>query len=75
MKRHVILFLDDILSMIEVVEATLTNKTRRDFESDFMLQLGIQRAIEIISEASRHIPVFMTDEAPQIPWNGEYPAS
>jgi uncharacterized protein with HEPN domain len=54
--------------LIDVVETALVDKSRSDFDRDVMVQLGIQRAIEIISEASRHIPVALTEQAPDIPW-------
>lgn len=68
MGRDVTLIIDDILGMVEVVETALVGKTRTDFDNDFMLQLGIQRAIEIISEASRHLPAPLTGQMTQIPW-------
>jgi uncharacterized protein with HEPN domain len=54
--------------MIALVEQTLTGKAREDFASDHILRLAIQRAIEIVSEASRHIPDDLLDDAPEIPW-------
>ncbi|WP_353505654.1 HepT-like ribonuclease domain-containing protein [Rhizobium sp. RM] len=44
----------------EILEATediqTTRKTLADFERDWLLKLAVQRALEIVSEASRHIP-------------------
>lgn len=68
MARDLQLFLDDILGMIAGIDAALANKSRHDFDSDLMLHLGIQRAIEIISEASKHIPEHLLETAPGIPW-------
>ena len=33
-----------------------------------MLKLMVERCLEIISEASRHIPTEMKDKAPEINW-------
>jgi uncharacterized protein with HEPN domain len=68
MARDLQLFLDDILATIAVVETALAGKSRHDFDSDVILHLGIQRAIEIISEASKHIPEHLLEKAPEIPW-------
>jgi uncharacterized protein with HEPN domain len=38
------------------------------FKIDRFLQLGIERCLEIISEAARHIPVELKDQHPTIPW-------
>lgn len=68
MARDIELILDDILSMIELIENKLVDQTRGDLDNDEFLKLGIQRAIEIISEASKHVPAELLDQAPQIPW-------
>ena len=54
--------------MIGLVERTLARKTRTGLDSDELLRLGIQHAIEIISEASKHIPSELLEHAPEIPW-------
>lgn len=60
--------LHDILETIALIETALAGKSREDFGKDDILRLAIQRAIEIISEASRHIPDDLLSHAPQIPW-------
>ncbi|WP_337796367.1 DUF86 domain-containing protein [Agrobacterium rubi] len=57
-----------MLEAINGVEAHTHGKTIEDFEHDWLLKLAVQRALEIISEASRHIPDDMLDAAPDIPW-------
>ena len=68
MARDIKLILDDILEMIALIEKGLAGKTRHDFDSDEFLRLAIQRAIEIISEASKHIPGELLEQVPEIPW-------
>lgn len=68
MTRDIEPVLDDILETIALVEDVIAGKTRQDFAEDRILGLAIQRAIEIISEASRHIPEEMLQFAPDIPW-------
>ena len=41
-----------ILDTIELIEKALKNKTRTDFEKDFILQAAIERWVEIIREAT-----------------------
>jgi uncharacterized protein with HEPN domain len=43
-------------------------KTFADFENSWELRWLVQRAIEIISEASRAIPDEMKNTRPEIPW-------
>ncbi|KEQ09170.1 hypothetical protein GV67_00410 [Pseudorhizobium pelagicum] len=57
-----------MLDMIAVIDRSLVGKGRVDFDNDYMLQLAIQRAIEIVSEASRHIPSELLEQAPEVPW-------
>jgi uncharacterized protein with HEPN domain len=68
MARDIELILDDILEMIALIEKSVLGKMREDFDGDRILRLAIQRAIEIISEASRHIPDELLEQAPEIAW-------
>ncbi|WP_312862091.1 HepT-like ribonuclease domain-containing protein [Rhizobium sp. P32RR-XVIII] len=68
MARDIHPVLDDIIETIALIENAVQGKTRDDFGRDRLLGLGIQRAIEIISEASRHIPDELLQHAPEIPW-------
>ena len=68
MARDVAPALSDILEAINLIEKALANKSRDEFQQDQILKLAIQRAVEIISEASRHIPAELLQHAPEIPW-------
>jgi uncharacterized protein with HEPN domain len=61
--RHV---LHDILEAIERVEQLTRGKTFSDFENSWELRWLVQRAIEIISEASRAIPDELKNTRPEI---------
>jgi uncharacterized protein with HEPN domain len=50
-----------------IADAT-SGKTLDDFRSDWLLRHGVQRGIEIISEAARHLPDAVLELAPEIPW-------
>lgn len=58
----------DILQAIERVEEVTRGKTLPEFEASWQLRWIVQRAIEIISEASRSIPDDLTRTQPDIPW-------
>jgi uncharacterized protein with HEPN domain len=68
MPREVRHALNDILEAIGRVEEITRDKTLVDFEKSWQLRWLVQRAIEIISEASRAIPPETTDTHPEIPW-------
>jgi uncharacterized protein with HEPN domain len=68
MARNFLHAIDDILEAIEGIERAITGKTFDDFAREWLLRLAIQRAIEIISEASRSIPDTVKTTRPEIPW-------
>jgi uncharacterized protein with HEPN domain len=61
--------LQDILTHIGNVERYLEGRSLADFQSNSMLRQAVERAIEIISEASRHLPDDAKARFPQIPWH------
>jgi uncharacterized protein with HEPN domain len=69
MPRKVGHAIHDILEAIERVEEITRNKTLPEFENSWQLRWLVQRAIEIISEASRAIPSDLTSRRPEIPWS------
>ncbi|EMS96694.1 hypothetical protein H009_15758 [Agrobacterium tumefaciens str. Cherry 2E-2-2] len=67
-KRKVGPVLAEMLEAIEGIQTHTTGKTLADFERDWLLKLAVQRALEIVSEASRHIPDELLAAAPDVPW-------
>ncbi len=67
-KRSVGPVLAEILEVIDGIEIHTAGKSLADFEQDWLLRLAIQRALEIVSEASRHIPDELLTLAPDVPW-------
>ncbi|NTS31990.1 DUF86 domain-containing protein [Phyllobacterium sp. BT25] len=57
----------EIIEAIDGIEISTRNKSLADFK-DWLLRMGVQRALEIISEASRHLPDELLLIAPEIPW-------
>jgi uncharacterized protein with HEPN domain len=57
-----------IREAIDGVEAAVRGRTLDDFSTDWLLRHGVQRGIEIISEAARRIPPELQARQPNIPW-------
>jgi uncharacterized protein with HEPN domain len=68
MPREELPAIADILDAIEGVEQSVAGKTFEDFETEWLLRRGVERAIEIISEASRRLPSDLKSRRPEIPW-------
>ena len=60
--------LEDILDAINDVTRFLTGRSYDDYQRDKLLRLAIERCVEIISEASRHIPPDMKARHAVVPW-------
>jgi uncharacterized protein with HEPN domain len=43
-------------------------KTLEDVQADRVVRAAFERFLEILSEASRHVPQALKQTAPQIPW-------
>ena len=56
-----------ILEAIDGIDAAARGKTIADYGADWLLRHGIQRGIEVISEAARRIPVELPATQPDIP--------
>jgi uncharacterized protein with HEPN domain len=68
-KRHDFLdFLDDILDAIEKIEHFVSGMNFKTFSKDEKTIYAVIRAIEIIGEAARHIPVEIRQKYSEIPW-------
>jgi uncharacterized protein with HEPN domain len=57
MARKVAPVLNEILKAIAGIQEALAGKTFADFEHEWLLNHGVQRGIEIISEATRHLHI------------------
>ncbi|MCA0406936.1 MAG: DUF86 domain-containing protein [Proteobacteria bacterium] len=68
MARRVDVVLEEILETLARIEAALGRQSFETFRQDWLLQRAIERALEIISEAVRHIPEETLALRPEIPW-------
>jgi uncharacterized protein with HEPN domain len=59
--------LEDILDAIGDIQEFVKGRSFDDYSGDTMLRLAIERCVEIILEASRHIPPDMKAQHPQVP--------
>ena len=58
----------DVLDAIDKAQTAVGDRSQEAFSEDWLHQFAAERAIEIISEASRHIPDDLKATAPDIPW-------
>jgi uncharacterized protein with HEPN domain len=63
-----ILRLTDIIEAIERIGAVLGEMSLEAFEVDWQKQWLVERGVEIISEASRHLTDELKARHPNIPW-------
>ena len=60
--------LSDIIEAIERIRQIVGNLTYEGFEADGEKQWAVQRGVEIVSEASRHLNADLKLRHPEIPW-------
>lgn len=61
--------LADMVEAIEHIRSELEDVPLAAFETDWRKRWIVERGIEIISEASRHLPGALKQRHPHIPWN------
>ena len=66
--RSLILRLTDVIEAIERIRGVLGEMTLEAFEADWEKQWLVERGVEIISEASRHLTDELKAHHPSIPW-------
>jgi uncharacterized protein with HEPN domain len=59
--------LNDILEAIDEIDSLVASISREEFANDRVRRLTVERLLEILSEASRHVPKTL-QEASDIPW-------
>ena len=57
-----------ILTAIDAIQTMLAKKTVEDYSADFLLRLAVERALEIVCEASRRIPEDVKAQQKTIDW-------
>jgi uncharacterized protein with HEPN domain len=67
-KRTILLRLIDMRDAIIGIEGVVTDAEFEAFAKNWGMQRAVEHGLEIISEASRHLPDDLTSFAPEIPW-------
>ncbi len=67
-KREYIDYLRDILDAAEKAERFAAGMDIETFERDDKTVFAVVRALEIIGEATKHIPSAVRQRYPQVPW-------
>lgn len=67
--RSQIIRLSDILENIDAVADMIEGVDLAAYRRDIMLRRAIERCVEIVSEASRHIPMQLKMDYPDHPWD------
>ena len=61
-------YIQDILDSIDAIEEFIKEMKFEDFVRDRKTIFAVTRAIEIIGEATKHIPKTVVNKYPEIPW-------
>ncbi len=68
MKRDFLVYIDDILNAMDQAEMFVTEMSYEQFENDLRTTYAVTRALEIVGEAARRLPLDFRDLYPDIPW-------
>jgi uncharacterized protein with HEPN domain len=68
MANAVLARIRDMLETIDELERATAGKTFEDFQRDWLLRKAAERGVEIISEASRHVPDDLKARHPYPRW-------
>jgi uncharacterized protein with HEPN domain len=61
-------YLWDMLEAARAIQRFVSSKTFADYENDLLLRSGVERQLEIIGEAARHVSEQLRSQHPEIPW-------
>lgn len=61
-------YVEDIVDAMEKAEILIQNVTYDQFRADFRINFAVVRALEIVGEATKRLPVTLRDQYPEIPW-------
>jgi uncharacterized protein with HEPN domain len=63
-------YVEDILDAMEKAEILVEDVAYERFAEDFRINFAVVRALEIIGEATKRLPMEVREKYPQIPWRG-----
>lgn len=68
MEKNPLIYLDDILFSITLIEEYITNVEQEEFLDRYDIQDKVLRRLEIIAEAAKKLPIEIRSNNPQVPW-------
>ena len=68
MRRDYKLFLEDICNAIEAIEKFVEGMSFEQFEEDDRTVSAVMKKFEIIGEATKNLPDFITEKYADVPW-------
>jgi uncharacterized protein with HEPN domain len=63
-------YVEDILDAMDKAQILLEGVSYDQFEADFRINFAVVRALEIIGEAAKRLPMSLRQQYPKIPWKG-----
>lgn len=63
-------YVEDILDAMDKAEILLEGVTYDQFETDFRINFAVVRALEIVGEATKRLPMSLREQYSNIPWKG-----
>jgi uncharacterized protein with HEPN domain len=63
-------FVEDILDAMDKAEILVEGFTYEEFETDFRTNFAVVRALEILGEATKRLPMSLREQYPAIPLQG-----
>jgi uncharacterized protein with HEPN domain len=66
--RNTRIVIDEMLDHIGYILEKLQDLSEAEFHENRDIRQSVERSLEIISEATRHLPQEITQQHPEIPW-------
>lgn len=61
-------YIEDILDAMNKAEILLDGVSYEQFVADFRVNFAVVRALEIVGEATKRLPVTVRERYPNVPW-------
>jgi uncharacterized protein with HEPN domain len=62
-------YIQDILEAMEAAESFVEGTSREELEEDLQKKFALQRAFEIIGEATKQLDTDLREQYPEVPWD------
>lgn len=68
MNQDVLDYLEDILENMEKAEEFVEGITFEQFSEDARINYAVLRALEVVGEATKRLPMMLREQYPEVPW-------